>query len=73
MPMLCLFNRIARAPITFACWFRARQSGNAMPFLGEARLARVGRAIRECAEGGRGSLLVGRLCQIPPATAAGIQ
>jgi beta-lactamase class A len=49
------------APITFACYFRARQTENDMLAGGQQTLARVGRVIKEFAEGERGLPLVGRL------------
>ena len=48
-------------PITFACYFRARQSIDEMQPLGEATLARVGRIIKEFAEPDRGLPLVGKI------------
>ncbi len=48
-------------PITFACYFRARQTeGETLP-RGEQALARVGRIIKEFAEPERGLPLVGKL------------
>jgi beta-lactamase class A len=48
-------------PITFACYFRARQTADEMLAGGELTLARVGRVIKEFAEGERGLPLVGKL------------
>ncbi len=48
-------------PITFACYFRARQSEDEMLAGGEATLARVGRVIKEFAERERGLPVVGKL------------
>lgn len=48
-------------PITFACYFRARQSTDEMLPRGEQVLARVGRIIKEFAEPERGLPLVGKL------------
>jgi beta-lactamase class A len=48
-------------PITFACYFRARQTEDEMLPLGEQTLARVGKVIKEFAEEERGLPLVGRL------------
>lgn len=48
-------------PITFACYFRARQAEDSMQPLGELTLARVGRVIKEFAEPERGLPLVGKL------------
>lgn len=50
-----------QAPITFACYFRARQTVDEMQPLGEQTLARVGRIIKEFAEPERGLPLVGKL------------
>jgi beta-lactamase class A len=50
-----------QAPITFACYFRARQSEDAMLASGEQVLANVGRIIKEFAEPERGLPLVGKL------------
>ena len=49
------------APITFACYFRARQTEDEMLPRGEQALARVGRIIKEFAEPERGLPLVGKL------------
>ncbi len=49
------------APLTFACYFRARQTEDDMLASGEATLARVGRIIKEFAEPERGLPLVGKL------------
>lgn len=49
------------APLTFACYFRARQTVGEIQPLGEATLARVGRIIKEFAEPERGLPLVGKL------------
>ncbi|WP_086617960.1 class A beta-lactamase [Erythrobacter tepidarius] len=48
-------------PITFACYFRARQREDEMLASGETTLARVGRVIKEFAERERGLPLVGKL------------
>ena len=48
-------------PITFACYFRARQTEAGMQPGGEATLAAVGRVIKEFAERERGLPLVGKL------------
>jgi beta-lactamase class A len=48
-------------PITFACYFRARQSEDEMLASGEMTLARVGALIKEFAEPERGLPLVGKL------------
>jgi beta-lactamase class A len=48
-------------PITFACYFRARQAEDEMLASGEATLARVGRIIKEFAEPDRGLPLVGKI------------
>jgi beta-lactamase class A len=48
-------------PITFACYFRARQTEDEMLPRGEQALARVGRIIKEFAEPERGLPLVGKL------------
>jgi beta-lactamase class A len=48
-------------PITFACYFRARQSEDEMLAGGEQTLARVGRIIKEFAEPERGLPVVGKL------------
>ncbi len=48
-------------PITFACYFRARQTEDSMQPIGEATLARVGRVIKEFAERERGLPVVGKL------------
>ena len=50
-----------QAPITFACYFRARQTVEGMQPIGEQTLARVGRIIKEFAEPERGLPLVGKL------------
>lgn len=49
------------APITFACYFRARQSEDEMLASGEQTLARVGGLIKEFAEPESGLPLVGKL------------
>lgn len=49
------------APITFACYFRARQTEPGMQPRGELALASVGRVIKEFAEPERGLPLVGRI------------
>jgi beta-lactamase class A len=51
----------AAAPITFACYFRARQTEDSMQPIGEQTLARVGKVIKEFAEPDRGLPLVGKL------------
>lgn len=48
-------------PLTFACYFRARQSEDSMQPIGELTLARVGKVIKEFAEPERGLPLVGKL------------
>jgi beta-lactamase class A len=48
-------------PLTFACYFRARQTEASMQPLGELTLARVGKVIKEFAEPERGLPLVGKL------------
>jgi beta-lactamase class A len=48
-------------PITFACYFRARQTEDEMLPRGEQALARVGRIIKEFAEPERGLPVVGKL------------
>jgi beta-lactamase class A len=48
-------------PITFACYFRARQTEDEMLDSGQETLARVGRIIKEFAEPERGLPLVGKL------------
>lgn len=48
-------------PITFACYFRARQSVDEMLDSGQATLARIGRIIKEFAEPERGLPVVGKL------------
>lgn len=48
-------------PITFACYFRARQIEDEMLASGEQTLARVGKVIKEFAEPERGLPLVGKL------------
>ena len=48
-------------PLTFACYFRARQTKDEMQALGELTLARVGKVIEEFAEPERGLPLVGKL------------
>jgi beta-lactamase class A len=48
-------------PITFACYFRARQAEDEMLALGEQTLARIGRIIKEFAEPERGLPLVGKI------------
>ncbi|MFM7402671.1 MAG: class A beta-lactamase [Erythrobacter sp.] len=49
------------APITFACYFRARQIQDEMLPRGQETLARVGRIIKEFAEPERGLPVVGKL------------
>jgi beta-lactamase class A len=48
-------------PLTFACYFRARQTEDGIQPLGELTLARVGKVIKEFAEPDRGLPLVGKL------------
>jgi beta-lactamase class A len=48
-------------PITFACYFRARQTADSMQPIGEQTLARVGRIIKEFAEPERGLPIIGKL------------
>jgi beta-lactamase class A len=48
-------------PITFACYFRARQTEDEMLASGEQTLARIGRIIKEFAEPERGLPLVGKI------------
>jgi beta-lactamase class A len=48
-------------PLTFACYFRARQTEDDMLPGGELTLARVGKVIKEFAEPERGLPLVGKL------------
>lgn len=48
-------------PLTFACYFRARQTVDETLASGEQTLARVGRIIKEFAEPERGLPLVGKL------------
>lgn len=48
-------------PLTFACYFRARQTENETLPRGEQALARVGRIIKEFAEPERGLPLVGKI------------
>jgi beta-lactamase class A len=48
-------------PLTFACYFRARQTVDEMLDTGQQTLARVGRIIKEFAEPERGLPLVGKL------------
>jgi beta-lactamase class A len=48
-------------PITFACYFRARQTEPSMQPIGEQTLARVGRIIKEFAEPERGLPIIGKL------------
>jgi beta-lactamase class A len=48
-------------PITFACYFRARQAEDEMLASGEQTLARIGRIIKEFAEPERGLPLVGKI------------
>ncbi len=48
-------------PITFACYFRARQTEDDMLPRGELTLARVGKVIKEFAEPERGLPVVGKL------------
>lgn len=48
-------------PLTFACYFRSRQTEDAMLPRGELALARVGKVIKEFAEPEKGLPLVGKL------------
>lgn len=48
-------------PLTFACYFRARQTVDEMQPIGAETLTRVGRIIKEFAEPERGLPLVGKL------------
>lgn len=48
-------------PITFACYFRARQIEDEMLASGEQTLARVGKVIKEFAEGDKGLPVIGKL------------
>lgn len=48
-------------PITFACYFRARQTEDTMLAGGELTLARVGKVIKEFAEPERGLPIIGKL------------
>lgn len=48
-------------PITFACYFRARQTEDDMLAGGEETLARIGRIIKEFAEPERGLPIVGKI------------
>ena len=48
-------------PITFACYFRARQAEDDMQARAELALSRVGRIIKEFAEPERGLPLIGKL------------
>ncbi|WP_086608568.1 class A beta-lactamase [Erythrobacter donghaensis] len=48
-------------PITFACYFRARQTVPGMQPIGELTLSRIGRIIKEFAEPERGLPLVGKI------------
>ena len=48
-------------PLTFACYFRARQTEDEMLPRGELALARVGKVIKEFAEPEKGLPLVGKL------------
>ncbi len=48
-------------PITFACYFRARQADDDMQARAELALSRVGRIIKEFAEPERGLPIVGKL------------
>ncbi|MBU2586701.1 MAG: class A beta-lactamase [Alphaproteobacteria bacterium] len=48
-------------PITFACYFRARQTEASMQPIGELTLARVGKVIAEFAEQERGLPIIGKL------------
>lgn len=48
-------------PLTFACYFRARQTEDSMQPIGELTLSRVGKVIKEFAEPERGLPLVGKI------------
>lgn len=48
-------------PITFACYFRARQTEDTMLAGGELTLSRVGKVIKEFAEPERGLPIIGKL------------
>lgn len=48
-------------PLTFACYFRARQSEDSMQPIGELTLSRVGKVIKEFAEPERGLPIVGKI------------
>lgn len=48
-------------PITFACYFRARQTADSMQPIGELTLARIGKVIKEFAEPERGLPIIGKL------------
>ncbi|MCL9982387.1 MAG: class A beta-lactamase [Erythrobacter sp.] len=50
-----------KPPLTFACYFRARQTEDEMLPRGELALARVGKVIKEFAEPEKGLPLVGKL------------
>ncbi len=50
-----------QAPITFACYFRARSAGDDMGARAELALSRIGKVIKEFAEPERGLPLVGKL------------
>jgi beta-lactamase class A len=49
------------APITFACYFRARSASDDMQARAELTLSRVGRVIKEFAEPDKGLPIIGRL------------
>jgi beta-lactamase class A len=48
-------------PLTFACYFRARQTEGSMQPIGELTLARVGKVIKEFAEPDKGLPLLGKI------------
>ena len=50
-----------QSPITFACYFRARQTDDDMQARAELALSRIGKVIKEFAEPERGLPLVGKL------------
>lgn len=50
-----------RSPITFACYFRARQANDDMQARAELALSRVGKVVKEFSEPERGLPLVGKI------------
>ena len=50
-----------QSPITYACYFRARQTADSMQPLGELTLSRIGKVIKEFAEPERGLPIIGKL------------